>query len=68
MITVNYVIINPIMRRNSVLKVAREVSANAIEQPNFDHICKVEDVYDQDGDPELSISLGKDESPTKKTR
>ena len=66
MITVHYVIINPILRRNSVLKVAREVSADAIEQPNDDHICKDEDVYDEDGDPELSIRLGKDESPTQK--
>ena len=51
---------------NSVLKVAREVSADAIEQPYDDHICKDEDVYDEDGEPELSIRLGKEESPTKK--
>ena len=66
MITEHYVIINPILRRNSVLKVAREVSADAMKQPKDDHICEDEDIDDEDDDHELSIRLGKDESPTKK--
>ena len=60
MINVNFVIINPILCRNAVLKVARVVSADATEQPND------EEVYDEDGNPELSITLGKVEFPNKK--
>ena len=59
-------IIYPILRRNSVLKVAREVSADAMKQPKDDQICKDEDVDDEANDHELSIRLGKDKSPTKK--
>ena len=63
--TKHYFIINPILCRNSVLKVAREVAADAMNQPKDDHICEDEDIDDEADDHELSIRLGKDESPTK---
>ena len=44
--TEHYFIINPILRKNSVLKVAREVSADAANQPKDDHICEDEDEDD----------------------
>ena len=56
---VNYVTINSILRKNQVLKVARELSANAIEKPNDDHICQNSEVKDDDDEHELSSRLGK---------
>ena len=41
--TKHYLIINPILCINSVLKVAREVAADAKKQPKDDHICNDED-------------------------
>ena len=68
MITVHYVIINPILRRNSVLKVAREVSADAMKQPKDDLIYEDENIDDEDDNHELSIRRGKDDSPTIKKK
>ena len=62
MITEHYMIINPILRRKPVLKVAREVSADAMKQTKDDHICEDEDIDDEDDDHELSIRLIKVES------
>ena len=68
MITEHYVTINPILHRKSVLKVAREVSADAMIQPKDDHICEDEDVDDENNAHELRTRLGKDKSPPKNER
>jgi hypothetical protein len=44
--TKHFLIINPILCRNSVLKVAREVAADTKNQPKDDHICEDEDEDD----------------------
>jgi hypothetical protein len=66
--TEHYFIINPILRRNSVLKVAREVSVDTMNQPKDDHICEDEDVDDEANDHELPTRLSKDKSPKKTKR
>ena len=63
MINVNYVTINLTPRRNQVLKVAREISADTTDQPKDDHIYKDEDVKDDEDEHELAGRLGKDEPP-----
>ena len=47
MITEHYVIINPILHRNSVLKVARDISEDPMTQPEDDHTCEDEDTDDK---------------------
>ena len=41
--TEHFLIINPILCRNSVLKVDREVAADTKNQPKDDNICEDED-------------------------
>ena len=59
-----YVNINPFLRRNQVLEVAREISADATEKTDDDHIFKDEEVTDDEDEQGLASRLGKDESPT----
>ena len=60
--TEHYFIINPILPRNSVLKVARGVAADAMNQPKDDHICEDEGMDDEANDHDLPLRLGKDKS------
>ena len=44
--TKHFLVINPFLCKNSVLKVAREVAADTKNQPKEDHICEDEDEDD----------------------
>jgi hypothetical protein len=55
--TKHFPVINPFLCSNSVLKVAREVSADTRNQPKDDQIC--EDEEDDDGANDHQVKRGK---------